>query len=176
MNKKASGLVFDKITIVAIGMTAVTVMLFIMMMTNNPIIKGIMETVTSIINNEEKCKEGYFLCEHASKQGDKWMPECIKWGTLGEKGENCNPKNYKPVNFQQGKYDICKDDCKVDYCPAGTGRVGKECKACKNEGEDCGGGVPIFGWGNAGDCCAPEFMECKGSTLGVTAGKCQKRA
>ncbi|MBI2133341.1 hypothetical protein HYU11_01525 [Candidatus Woesearchaeota archaeon] len=138
-----------------------------------PTLKGIVETVSEMFDFGEKCEEGYFKCQKARMEDGKWVPECIRWGKSGIKDENCDPRHYKPVNFRKGEYDICRENCIIDYCPAGTGRKGNECKSCQNEGENCGGGYPIIG-GNAGECCAPEYIECKGGFLG-SSGKCQRK-
>jgi hypothetical protein len=128
---------------------------------------------------EVKCtaKESHFWCKTALKNTDgSAKGDCILIGKAGDKNEWCDPAHYKPVKYTQGEYDVCRENCKIDYCPAGTGRVNNKCVACKHEGESCEGGI-VFGIGNQGSCCAPELMDCKGKTwLGVGAGSCTPKA
>ncbi len=171
-----SGLVFEKLVPVAIGITALALLIFIVSGNASSLIKGLVDSFKSF--TEEKCPDGYFRCEKASMRGTEWKGECLKWGEIGKEGANCDPNHYKPVKYAVKGNDICNPiGCVVEHCnKEGEGRVGNECKACQDVGEDCGGGVPISGWWKSGDCCASEFLECKGSVLGITAGKCQTRA
>ena len=126
------------------------------------------------LGDSGKCTNQEFWCGSGGKGG---KGECMQWGTIGKEGEVCNPKSYKGVNIKPGEYDICDEGCKVHFCAAGTGRVGSKCiSGCKNVGEDCGGGVPITGWLGAGNCCADELVDCKGSFIGIGHGTCTAKA
>ncbi len=160
------------------AMIGITAALFLLGTGGKPIemVKGWLEGITLMGTEQGECMKqpGHFWCERALKKGDKYQGECKEWGTLGEKDANCDPKSYKPISYKQGEYDICRENCKVDYCPAGTGRTEKtKCASCKNLGEDCGG------WFSSSSdrCCAQEFLNCEGTGIfGSTSGKCKKKA
>lgn len=113
---------------------------------------------------QEKCKKGEFYCEGAESN-----IKCIEFGTSGQEGSNCDPRNYVPVNYEPGRQDICREDCKIHICKStGTGRVGSKCQECQGIGDSCEGGVPFIGGSKR--CCAQEFVECRHPTLPVIGG------
>ena len=121
-----------------------------------------------------RAQENHFWCSKATEKtsGGKtvYTEGCLEWGKQGEEKANCDPRNYKSVQYN----DICKEDCRVSHCPAGTGRMDNKCVACKKPGESCEGG--LVGIGNGGICCAPELFECKDKGIVVVQGKCEPRA
>ncbi len=178
MNKKGVNL---PIKTIVEGIIAVTVVALVMFGSSTLNIIGVVKSIPSAfgfngdhpleqIECSKKKDAGYFWCEKATEKSG----ECMLWGDIGEEGQNCDPKNYRPIKYQ-GIYDICKENCKVQYCETGKGRIDvNKCGYCQDAGKECEGSL-VSGW--AGNCCAQDLLECKDKgILGLGRGKCKPKA
>ena len=174
--KGTIGMGLSKLVLLIIGIiAALGILALVFKIVTLDDIKTIIKGGTDI-PEKVKCSNSYnsFWCEHSKKEGNGWVPECLEYGTKGVQGENCNPKSHQPVNFEAGKYDYCAEDCRIQFCGNGLGRLESKCVACRNTGESCGG------WFHKeeDECCdrtvnGKEVVRCDGSFLGGK-GTCRK--
>lgn len=169
--KKALALV--KIVAYVISIFAALVFLGVIIFGLKPaeMVKGLLEASPITQTEQIKCvnqepKGTYFWC----KKGTKNKPECMETGNPGVQGANCDPEGYSPENYQRGSYDVCRQNCEIEYCPSEEGRTSRtECGKCSHVGESCEG----FG---GQSCCAPDKVECKDKLLLFGSGTCKPKA